>query len=135
MARLALPHMREQKWGRIVNTLATAARHPPAKSLPTSATRAAGLAFTKALANEFGPDGVLVNALLVGVIESEQMANMLARAPDPDAARASLDERVPLGRMGEAEEFANMACFLASDHASYINGCAINVDGGMSPVP
>ena len=52
----------------------------------------------------------------------------------PDAGKA-LEARVPLGRLGKAEEFASLACFLASNQASYINGCAINVDGGMSPVP
>ena len=135
LAQLVIPQMREQKWGRILNTLATAARHPPAQSLPTSATRAAGLAFTKALANEFGQDGILVNAMLVGIIESEQIHNNIAKAPNPDEIREMLINRIPLGRLGKAEEFANMACFLASENASYINGCAINVDGGMSPVP
>lgn len=135
LSRLALPYMREQKWGRILNTLATVARHPAAGSLPTSATRAAGLAFTKALASEFGPDGVQVNALLVGLIESEQIQNMISKAADPEQLRVDLTQQIPLGRLGRPEEFANLACLLASDHGSYINGCAINVDGGMSPVP
>ncbi len=135
LSRRVLPQMREKRWGRIINVLATMARHPPAKSLPTSATRAAGLALTKVLANEFTPDGVLVNALLVGLIESEQVENMIDSAPDPDAMRNAMVRSVPLGRLGQPEEFANLACFLASDRASYISGCAINVDGGMSPVP
>ena len=134
LSRLVIPQMRERKWGRILNTLATLARHPYANTLPTSATRAAGLALTKALSHEFAGDGILVNALLVGFIESEQLGKMIERAPDAEAARSSLENSVPMGRLGRAEEFANMACFLASGEASYITGCAINVDGGLSPV-
>ena len=96
--------------------------------------RAAGMALTKVLAGEGAPHNVLVNALLVGLIESDQWVRR-ARA-----ANASYEEtiktmgaKLPLGRMGTAEEFANIACFLASDAAGYINGTAINVDGGASP--
>ena len=73
----------------------------------------------------------------VGVIVSDQ----IVRRHQREGANVSLEDfiaqagrRVPLGRMGRAEEFANIACFLASDAASYVTGCAINVDGGSSPV-
>jgi NAD(P)-dependent dehydrogenase (short-subunit alcohol dehydrogenase family) len=135
LTRLVLPGMRERKWGRIINVLNIGAKAPRAASAPTSVTRAAGMALTKVLAGEGAPHNVLVNALLVGTIESDQWQR---RA---DQQKISLQEylkpagqEVPLGRVGRAEEFANIACFLASDASSYITGTAINVDGGRSPV-
>ena len=113
------------------------AKAPAAASTPTSVSRAAGMALTKAMANEGGPHNVLVNAMLVGLIVSDQWVKRHAqKAPDTDfdAFTRDLAKGVPLGRMGTAEEFANLACFLASEQGSYITGTAINVDGGRSPV-
>ncbi|MGI9615917.1 MAG: SDR family oxidoreductase, partial [Acidimicrobiales bacterium] len=137
LSRLCIPAMKEQTWGRIINVLNTAAKAPPARSTPTSVSRAAGMALTKAMASELAPDGILVNALNTGVLLTNQWHRMHAeQAPDKSfedyvAMRAG---RVPLGRLGDAAEFANLACFLVSEHGSYITGTAINVDGGMSPV-
>lgn len=136
-SRLALPPMMGRKWGRIINVLAGAAKVQPPKSAPTSVSRAAGMALTKVLAGEGAPHNVLVNALLVGIIRSGQHDRRhQANAPDKSFEEfiAPQEKAVPLGRIGEAEEFANMACFLASDAASYVTGCAINVDGGRTPV-
>ena len=72
LCRAALPGMRERKWGRIVNVLNIGAKAPGADSTPTSVSRAAGLALTKALSKENAPHNVLVNAMLVGLIESDQ---------------------------------------------------------------
>jgi 3-oxoacyl-[acyl-carrier protein] reductase len=137
MSRLVWPGMKERRWGRIINVLNTAAKAPPAASAPTSVSRAAGMALTKVLAGEGGDYNILVNALLVGLIVSDQWVKRhAATAPNTkfsDFTR-NLAKGVPLGRMGTAEEFANLACFLASDLSSYITGTAINVDGGRSPV-
>ena len=137
LARLVLPGMKERRWGRIINVLATAAKAPPAEGAPTAVSRAAGLALTKVLANEAAPFGVLVNALHVGWIDSDQWARRHAGRADGSTYRSYLDgmgESIPLGRVGRAEEFANLALFLASEHASYVTGTSINVDGGKSPV-
>ena len=139
LCRAALPGMRERKWGRIVNVLNIGAKAPNANSTPTSVSRAAGLALTKALSQENAQHGVLVNAMLVGLIESDQWQRRhKARPTTARATRSSLAAmakgRIPLGRMGKAEEFARMACFLCSDAGSFITGVAINVDGGASPV-
>ncbi len=137
LSRLALPGMAERKWGRIINVLAGAAKTPGPRSAPTSVSRAAGMALTKVLAGEGAPDNVLVNALLVGIIKSGQHERRHQRnAPDKSFEEfiAPQEQQVPLGRIGDAEEFANLACFLASDAASYVTGCAINIDGGRSPV-
>jgi 3-oxoacyl-[acyl-carrier protein] reductase len=133
--RLVWPQMKERRWGRVINTLNIGAKAPRPRSAPTSITRAAGLALTKVLAGEGAPYNVLVNALLVGFIEADQHVRAAEKAGIPleDYVSARAKE-IPLGRIGRAEEFANIACFLASDAASYITGTAINVDGGRSPV-
>ncbi len=136
-SRLVWPGMKARKWGRIINVLNTAAKAPPPASTPTSVSRAAGMALTKAMAGEGGPHNILVNAMLVGLIVSDQWVQRHAKtAPDTDFGEftANMAKGIPLGRMGTAEEFANMACFLASEQGSYITGTAINVDGGRSPV-
>ena len=123
--------------GAIVNVLAILARAPSANSTPTSASRAAGLAFTKALASEVAPRGVRVNAILIGLIESGQWVRRAeAEHLEPaelyqNMARAA---KVPLGRVGRVEEFADLAAFLLSPRASYITGVGISIDGGLSPV-
>ncbi len=137
LSRLVLPQMRARRWGRIINVLATAAKAPRAASAPTSVSRAAGMALTKVLASECAGDNVLVNALLVGRIVSDQIGRRHRAAGTNVPLAAYIREQgagIPLGRMGEAEEFANLACFLASDAGSYVTGTAINVDGGLSPV-
>lgn len=137
IVQLALPHMREQRWGRVINVVSVAGKAPSAGGAPTALARAAGLALTKIMAAELAPHGILVNALCVGLILSEQWKRFHAN----DRPEASFDEYVagrakvvPLGRIGTSEEFANVACFLASDLASYVTGTAINVDGGLCPV-
>jgi NAD(P)-dependent dehydrogenase (short-subunit alcohol dehydrogenase family) len=138
LCRAALPGMRERKWGRIVNVLNIGAKAPNANSTPTSVSRAAGLALTKALSQENAQHGVLVNAMLVGLIESDQWQRRHKAANDgksyQEFTAGMAKGRIPLGRMGKAEEFARMACFLCSDAGSFITGVAINVDGGASPV-
>src|SRR6266446_581011 len=135
--RLIFPQMKERRWGRIISVLNIGAKAPGADSAPTSISRAAQLAFTKVLSQEGAPYNVLANSLHVGVIVSDQIVRRHRR----EGANISLDEMiaqagrgVPLGRMGRAEEFASVACFMASDAASYVTGTSINVDGGRSPI-
>ena len=135
LTRLVWPQMKERRWGRVINTLNIGAKAPRPRSAPTSITRAAGLALTKVLAGEGAPYNILVNALLVGFIEADQHMRAAEKAGIAleDYVNARTKD-IPLGRIGRAEEFANIACFLVSDAASYITGTAINVDGGRSPV-
>lgn len=137
LSRLVLPGMKARQWGRIINVLNIGAKAPKATSTPTSVSRAAGMALTKALANEYAPHNVLVNAMLVGIIESDQWVRRHAadkRNITWDEWKAEQGKPVPLGRIGRAEEFAAMALLLASDMGGYVTGTAINVDGGSSPV-
>jgi 3-oxoacyl-[acyl-carrier protein] reductase len=136
-ARLAWPGMTERRWGRIINVLNIGAKAPRAGSAPTSVSRAAGLALTKILAGEGAPHNILVNSLHVGLIESDQWVRRHAAGGSNQSYEAFLNgmaDAIPLGRVGTAEEFANVACFLASDLAGYVTGTAINVDGNLSPV-
>lgn len=136
LARRVLDEL-EKTGGSIVNVLAIMARAPGANSTPTTASRAAGLAFTKALANEAGPRGVRVNAVLIGLIESGQWVRQAeAAGMDPPAfyEKMALAADIPLGRMGRADEFADLAAFLLSPRASYLTGVGISIDGGLSPV-
>jgi NAD(P)-dependent dehydrogenase (short-subunit alcohol dehydrogenase family) len=135
LIRLAWPGMKERRFGRIINVLNVGAKAPRPASVPTSVTRAAGMALTKALAGEGAPHGILVNGLLVGFIESDQWVRRAAKLGVPlEDFLAKMGKEVPMGRVGTAQEFANVACFLASDAASYVTGTAINVDGNRCPV-
>ena len=135
--RAALPHLRAAGGGAVVNVLAIAGKAPGAGSMPSSVSRAAGLAMTKALSRELGPAGVRVNAVLVGIIRSAQWERRAAAAGVPLEdfyARHAKEAGIPLGRVGRAEEFADVVCFLLSPRAGYLSGVAVNVDGGLSPV-
>jgi NAD(P)-dependent dehydrogenase (short-subunit alcohol dehydrogenase family) len=123
--------------GAIINVLSIHARTPGANSTPTTASRAAGLALTKALAGELGPQGVRVNAILIGLIESgqwERRAQQSGQSVEDFYASLGSGANIPLGRVGRAEEFADLASFLLSPRASYLTGVGINLDGGLSPV-
>ncbi len=139
LSQLVLPHMQRQRWGRIINMVSVNAKAPAAASGPTTLSRAAGIALTKAMANEFARDNVLVNAICLGIVRSDQWVREHKRLhpemPFEDYLEAKAKQNnIPLGRLGEAEEVANVACFLASEAGSYVTGAAINVDGGRSPV-
>jgi NAD(P)-dependent dehydrogenase (short-subunit alcohol dehydrogenase family) len=138
LSRLCWAHMRENGWGRIINLLNVYAKAPDARTAPTSVTRAAGLALTKVLSAEGAPHNILVNAMLIGFIRSDQIRRRYEAADTGqsfDEFVAEAGARLPMGRMGEPEEVANLALFLASEAGSYVTGCAINMDGGVSRVP
>ncbi|MFY9930725.1 MAG: SDR family oxidoreductase [Streptosporangiaceae bacterium] len=135
--RLVLPYLRSAGGGSIINVLATAARAPAAGSTPTSVSRAAGLALTKALSKEFGPEQIRVNAILIGIVQSGQWVRRAAArgiTADELYAEMAATAQIPLRRVGLAAEFAELAAFLLSDRSAYITGAAINFDGGLSPV-
>jgi NAD(P)-dependent dehydrogenase (short-subunit alcohol dehydrogenase family) len=137
LARAAWPGMERRRWGRILNVINGGAKAPPAQGAPTAVSRAAGMALTKVLANEGAPHNILVNAIAIGVIDSDQWRRRHAADPRKlswEAWKAEAGMGVPLGRIGEAAELGRLALFLASDAASYLTGTAINLDGGRSPV-
>ena len=131
--RRVIPIMRDRGGGAIVNATIVGAKAPPAKALPTTVSRAAGINLTKSLANEFAADGIRVNTVCIGLLKSEQWVRR-AGNEDPKEFYEELSVQVPLGRIGDAEEYADLVAFLVSDRAAYITGVAINIDGGLSGV-
>src|SRR6202167_5625100 len=124
LTRLALPQLRASR-GAVLFTLALAAKAPGASSEPSSVTRAAGMALMKALSKELAPDGIRVNAVLIGLIESGQWVRMAAGSGTGLGEfydRFAEDAGIPLGRFGRAAEFADLGCFLLSQRASYLTG-------------
>ena len=135
LARLAVPGMRQHGWGRIINMTNIGAKQPRAKSMPTTVTRAAGLAFTKAMSKEFAASNILVNTVCIGLIKAGQHERKAARAGVPvEQMYEAMGKEIPLGRVGRAEEVASVVAFLASEAASYVTGSSINLDGGASAV-
>jgi NAD(P)-dependent dehydrogenase (short-subunit alcohol dehydrogenase family) len=138
-----LPTMIEKKNGVIINISTYAARQPIWEMTVTySAAKAALNAYTKALANEVGPKGIRVNAVSPGAVKTPLMEEFIESIAT--SSNISVDEafksvmskvgEVPLGRMAEPEEIANLVAFLASPEAAYITGANYLVDGGITPV-
>jgi 3-oxoacyl-[acyl-carrier protein] reductase len=135
LTRLVVPEMRKVGGGRIINITNIGAKQPQAGSMPTSVTRAAGQAMTKALSKEFAGDKILVNTVCIGLIRAGQHESKAASTGrDVEDLYAEMGKAIPLGRVGLADEVANVITFLASDAASYVTGTSINVDGGTSGV-
>jgi 3-oxoacyl-[acyl-carrier protein] reductase len=135
LIREAVPHMKLQGGGRIVNVTNIGAKQPSAGSMPTTVTRAAGLAMTKALSKELAPHQILVNAVCIGLIRAGQHEKTAARRGiDVEQLYETMGRNVPIGRVGRAEEAANVIAFLASAAASFVTGTSINLDGGASAV-
>jgi NAD(P)-dependent dehydrogenase (short-subunit alcohol dehydrogenase family) len=139
-SRAALPYMQQAGWGRIINITTPFGKAAVGHTLPTSLSRAAGIAMTNAMSKDYASEGILVNTVCIGLIKSGQHEHRWERAQADDASVTlgmwyeRMAERVPLGRVGEASEAGDLICFLASERASFISGTAVNVDGGMSPV-
>jgi len=134
-ARAAIPHMKKQGGGRIINLNMVAAKQPGPKQFPTVVSRAAGLALTKALSQELAGYNILVNDVAVGKIKTPQQERSAMRhGISVEDHYAKTGKTIPLGRVGEAGEVANVIAFLASDAASYVTGTCIHVDGGLSGV-
>jgi Dehydrogenases with different specificities (related to short-chain alcohol dehydrogenases) len=136
-SRAALPHLRRDGGGAIVNVTAIGGKTPSGSSLPTSVSRAAGLALTKAMSKDLAADGIRVNAVCIGLIRSDQIERMWkATAPQLTWDEFAADPRhdIPLRRIGRTEEAANVIAFLVSDAASYVTGTSVNIDGGKAAV-
>jgi NAD(P)-dependent dehydrogenase (short-subunit alcohol dehydrogenase family) len=142
LIRAVIPEMRKVGGGRIINVTNLGGRTPGPSSMPTSISRAAGIAITKGLSKDLAKDNILVNTVCIGLIKSGQNRRGYDRqkAANPhltieefyvERAKA---RGIPLGRVGEAHEAGDVIAFLASERASYLTGVAINIDGGASAV-
>lgn len=132
MSKAALPHLKVQG-GAIVNLTAVMGKTPQPNSLPTTVSRSAGLALTKAMSKDLGQYNVRVNAVCIGLIRSDQIEKRWQKnAPEltwEEFSTMNVDN-IPLGRIGNTNEAANVITFLCSDLASYVSGTAVNIDGG-----
>ena len=143
----AIIEMRKVGGGRIINVTNLAGRTPGLSSMPTSISRAAGIAITKGLSKDLAKDNILVTTVCIGLVKSGQHQRRYEARLEKEP-NLSLEEfydelahggavyrsPVPLGRVAEPEEAGDVIAFLASARASYLTGIAVNLDGGMSAV-
>jgi 2-keto-3-deoxy-L-fuconate dehydrogenase len=132
VSRAALPYLRESRDAAIVNTCSIAATAGLPQRALYSATKGAVYSLTLAMAADHLPDGIRVNCVNPGTVNTPWVGRLLESAPDPRAERAALNARQPIGRLVEAEEVAAAIVYLASPAAGSVTGTALAVDGGMA---
>jgi len=135
--RAVVPHMKKNKYGKIVNVSSMGAIHPPAPIVHYHSAKGGVLGLTTNLAFELRQENITVNAILPGPVRSEFFNNMLDEMSEEEgkAFFNMLDNRVPMHRMGMPEEIAGVALFLASDMSSYVTGESICAGGGLPLTP
>ena len=126
MSKYAIDYLKKTK-GCIINTASVAGVYGSPTGLPYPASKAAVIAMTKSMAYSFAPNGVRVNCIAPGVVETDMTAGM------PDFAKKSVGDTIPMKRFGQPEDIANAMMFLASSAASYVTGACLQVDGGYRP--
>ncbi|MBD1552573.1 SDR family oxidoreductase [Pseudomonas typographi] len=129
-----VPHMRKQRWGRIIEINALAGTVPTPDGIPSVINRAACIALSRSLGMSLAKENILVNSLNMGWIDTGQWDRHY-REMGPGVSREEFDEMVmkvvPVGRYGKPEDVAGMALFLASEYASFISAASIDIAGGM----
>ena len=124
LTELCLPHLRSSPAGRVINIESSSVRDPIDNLALSNAVRPGVVGWAKTLARELGPEGITVNTIAPGRIDTERLRSLSGGKPSI--------EGIPVGRLGEAREIAEVVCFLASDRASYVTGAVIPVDGGYT---
>jgi 3-oxoacyl-[acyl-carrier protein] reductase len=127
LTNLCLPHLRAGGRGRIVNITSSSVREPIPNLALSNAVRPGVIGWAKTLARELGPDGVTVNSIAPGRIATERLGEVY-----PDGPSEADLETIPLRRIGDPAEVADVVCFLASDRAAYVTGAVVPVDGGLT---
>jgi 3-oxoacyl-[acyl-carrier protein] reductase len=127
LTRLCLPYLGKSGNGRVINIESSTVREPADNLALSNAVRPGVVGWAKTLAREVGPSGVTVNTIAPGQIDTERLKEVY-----PDGPRPGDLERIPLRRLGEPREIAEVVSFLASDRASYVTGTVIPVDGGLT---
>lgn len=134
LTREVLPGMKERRWGRIVNVTSITVKQPVENLLLSNSLRAAVTGYARTLASEVAPYGITVNNVLPGYTRTQRLIDLAeaarARGADPAEVNRRWIDQIPMGRLGEPEEFAAMVAFLASERASFVTAQSIAVDGG-----
>jgi 3-oxoacyl-[acyl-carrier protein] reductase len=131
-----VPHMQEHEWGRIINMTSFAAKQPAERLVLSNALRAGILGLSKTLSNELAQYGILVNAVCPGWTMTKRVEE-LAKAQAKTSGKTveevinGWESQIPLKRMAQPKEIADLVVFLASERASYITGAVFQVDGGV----
>jgi len=128
----AIQHMIAAKSGAIITIGSQLAQSSPGRNAAYVASKGAIASFTKTMAVDHAAQGIRINALMPGVIDTPMPARSLKRYVDPDKMRAYWNERHPMGRIGQPEEVAKAALFLACDDSSFVTGHLMFVDGGWT---
>ncbi|MFH1008820.1 MAG: SDR family oxidoreductase [Candidatus Latescibacterota bacterium] len=133
--RLVLPSMRERGWGRIVNLTSVTVKEPWADLILSNVFRTGLVSLAKTLSRQLAPEGILINSVCPGSFRTERAQKLLSRRMEQtgetqEQATAEAVSGIPVGRIGEPEELANVVAFLCSDRASYMTGVTMQVDGG-----
>jgi 3-oxoacyl-[acyl-carrier protein] reductase len=136
LTRLCIPHMRARKWGRVIVSTSYSVKQPIPNLMLSNSIRSATTAWAKTLADQVAADGITVNTIAPGRIDTERIRQLDADLAQrtgrtPEQAAEDSQAQIPLRRYGRPEEFAAAAAFLASEKASYITGVTLLVDGGL----
>lgn len=137
LCRVAVPVMRQARWGRIIAVASVAASQPLPGLILSTTARAGLLGFCKALSDEVAPEGITVNVVSPGFILTDRVQKLAeTRAAEAGttaaAALEAMARQIPAGRIGDPAEFAAAVAFLASERASYVTGTVLAVDGGLT---
>jgi 3-oxoacyl-[acyl-carrier protein] reductase len=138
MALAAVPHMRKQRWGRIVCIQSNSVKQPLDHLVLSNTARAGGQGFAKTLANEVAADGITVNTVCPGLTLTDRVYGLAEAAAARtgttlDVALERFEKGNPMGRLGRPEEVGALCAFLASERAAFVTGTAILIDGGAYP--
>jgi 3-oxoacyl-[acyl-carrier protein] reductase len=136
LVRKALPHMEKQRWGRIISVMSMSVKEPIDGLILSNGIRPAVVGMAKTLSREVGQHNITINTVLPGRILTDRLKGAIAARAQRtgksfEQALADSSTDVPLGRVGDPHEMANVIVFLASEAASYVNGVSIQVDGGL----
>lgn len=137
LSQLVLPGMVAKKWGRVLAVTSFVAREPAELMGLSNSLRASVIGLMRTLANEYGQHGITVNSILPGYILTDRMRKVarsqaVSKGLPEDQAFDRIAANIPLGRLGNPEEFGDLAAFLVSAAASYVTGTAVTIDGGLS---
>ena len=130
-SKYAIPHLRQTK-GNIINISSMVGQVGQPNAAAYSATKGGQIAMTKNMAIDFAPDGIRVNVICPGWIQTPLVEDWFGQQKDPAAARKYIYGQHPLGRIGTIEECGYLAAFLASDEALFITGAVLDIDGGVT---